>query len=657
MTEGSQYHSFEQNKILQEFILTKKKRKKNNRKKEQIIVITVLFALALLIRFVYVEQSQSIPTFSRPIMDEKYHMELADQINSGIDSNEPYFRAPLYPHFLAFISKLTGRSFYDIRIIQILLGSLLPILVLWLGLMLFNKTAAYIAAFVAAIYPTFIYYDSSLLITFLMVLLTALLLYQLYRTQKKPTLINFIISGIIMGSATISRPNILTFAPVLIIWVWFILKPKLGLKKALINYAVMIGACIIVILPVTIRNYVVSQDLVLIAWQGGYNFYLGNNREATGWSATVKGIDPSWQGSYQESITIAEKSMHKRLKRSEISDYWFKEGFEEILASPGNFFKLLIKKFRLLINGYEIPNNQPLYIANEFIYTIKPLMFDGFISFPYGLLAPLAIIGIALSLGQWRKFLLLYLFIGSYAGTLMLFFVCARFRQPIIPVLILFAVWGIYCILDLIKKGRLRIVVVAVIAFLALLIESNHYMLDNNKNLLDAVKHYIIGSAYLTDYRETEGKMQKGPITGPIPEDLVKARANFIKTVNYDPNHGLAYNDLATIEMLKADWESAKQYLEKAINISPPSYQPFFNYARIFEIQGDHLKALELLERIENLFTNNDLVFYNVAQAYLRMNQIEKAKNAVIKCLDINPDNQQAQYLQRYIDNLENNKD
>ncbi len=192
----------------------------------------IIFFVSFGIRLVYLNQLQSMPTFEQPVMDEKYHLELADQINSPAGyPDEPYFRAPLYPYYLAFVSNAVGGSIYWMRFIQIIIGSMLPVLLLFLGLKIFNKLKiiAYISSGIAIIYPTFLYFDASLLITSLMVLLTTMLVLQLYRCQEKPTTASFIIAGILLGVTALARPNVLLFGPLLFIWVWFILKPKIGL--------------------------------------------------------------------------------------------------------------------------------------------------------------------------------------------------------------------------------------------------------------------------------------------------------------------------------------------------------------------------------------------------------------------------------------------
>ena len=114
----------------------------------------LIFLAAFSIRVVYLNQISEIPTFDKPIMDEQYHLELAAQINSesGLPE-EPYYRAPLYPYFLATVYNLTGESVYWTRLLQILLGALLPLLLYFLGLRIFNRSVAFWSAAIAAFYP------------------------------------------------------------------------------------------------------------------------------------------------------------------------------------------------------------------------------------------------------------------------------------------------------------------------------------------------------------------------------------------------------------------------------------------------------------------------------------------------------------------------
>jgi len=621
--------------------------------KELLWAFAILYIAAFAIRLVFLLEIRDMPTFNYPTMDEQYHVELARQINSpdGLPK-EPYFRAPLYPYFLALIYKLTGGSLFWCRFIQIAIASFVPGLLMLLGLRLFSKTISYVSGAIAVFYPTFIYYDNTLLITFIEVLSFLIVVYQLYRCQEKPGTINFAFAGALLGIGAIARPNFLLLAPFLAIWIWLIIRPRIGLRNAVRNYLILIAVAALVIMPVTIRNYVVSGDFVPISWQGGFNFYIGNNSHASGWSATVPGMDPSWQGGYKEMISAAEYDYGRSLKRSEVSDYWYRLAVKEIMENPGHFIKMLFLKARLLINGYEIPNNQHEYMMRLFAPILRPLLFDHPIFFPYGLIAPLSLIGLALSLSQWRKLLLVYLSLGAYAISFLLFFICARFRQPMIPIFILFSVFAIMQIINLIKGYKYKALILPIVALLLLIVESNSYILNLPAERIAADQQYYLGSAYLTLYKENIKGQNDPPLEDPLPKEILKSQFYLNKAISADSTLVLGYNDLGTIAMRRRRWDEAIKLFERAEAIDSSYYQPYINHFMVYARTGRISTGIEILERASRLFPLKEEIFFDLGMAYLQLNQKEKAQDAITHCLKINPANQQARKALEYVQQL-----
>jgi len=620
--------------------------------RDLLIASLIIYAAAFAIRLIFLLEIESMPTFDYPIMDEQYHVELARQINSpdGLP-REPFFRAPLYPYFLALTYKITGGSLFWCRFIQILIASLIPVLLMHLGLKLFNKKIAYISGAIASFYPTFIYFDNTLLITFVEVLSFLIVVYQLYRCQEKPSAVNFILAGGMLGLGAIARPNFLLLAPFLLVWMWLIINPKIGLGDTVTRYLMFIGAAAIIIMPVTIRNYMVSKEFVPIAWQGGFNFYIGNNLQASGWSATVPGIDPSWQGGYKEMISIAEYDSGRKLKRSEVSDYWYGKAIKEIRENPGHFIKMVFLKARLFINGYEIPN-QHERIIRSFAPILAPILFDHPIFFPYGILAPLALIGLAISLSQWRKFLVIYLSLAAYTISFLLFFVCARFRQPLIPLLILFAVFGVGQIVRIIRNRNYRVAAICLGALALLLVESNHFILNLSQERIEADGQYYLGSAYLTLYKESVKGQDDPPLLDPLPADIVKAQHYLNQAIAADPTLGLAYNDLGTIAMRRRRWDEAIGLFEKAEAVDSSRYEPFVNHFMVHARNGRIAVGVGILEHAKLIFPFNEEIYFNLGIAYLQLNEKEKARSALEDCLRINPANQQARNALAYLTQL-----
>ncbi|KPL02094.1 MAG: hypothetical protein AMJ73_09215, partial [candidate division Zixibacteria bacterium SM1_73] len=180
-----------------------------------------------------------------------------------------------YAYFLAIVYKIFGHNYIIPRLIQHLIGSFSCILVYLLAKRLFDRKVAAVAALIAATYGMFFYFENELLLDSFLVFFDLLLLLSLLRARDNPKLWSWLLCGIILGFSAITRPNILIFIP--FVWLWillFFLKVK-RLKEVLVFCVMFLIGATLVISPVTLRNYLVGKDIVLIASQGGINFYIG----------------------------------------------------------------------------------------------------------------------------------------------------------------------------------------------------------------------------------------------------------------------------------------------------------------------------------------------------------------------------------------------
>ena len=396
----------------------------------------VLFAFTL--RLTYILQLRNDPTFDNPHMDELYHDDWAQAIAAGETLIEgPYFRAPVYPALLATIYKIFGQGYLLPRIIQGILGSLSCGLLFLIGRRIFGRAIGAVAGFIAGSYWMLIYFDGELLIPSLIVFLDLLLIWVLLWAARTPRAVVYGLAGIILGLSAIARPNILLFGPALVVWLAVMYRRKL--MRALLYITCLTGGGLLVVLPITVRNYVVGNDLVLIASQGGVNFYIGNNPEANGWAAVVPGTPSGWWSGYHATIERAEKARRRELKPSEVSQYYFEQAREFIFSQPGKYCALVGLKLRLFWSRWEISNNKFIYFQTQHFTPIVKFLPLGF-----AVLGPLGILGLVLC---WRRRLELFPlwgFVIVYMVSVVLFFCNARYRAPILPLLILLAVGVVF---------------------------------------------------------------------------------------------------------------------------------------------------------------------------------------------------------------------
>src|SRR5207249_3702445 len=105
------------------------------------------------------------------------------------------------------------------------------------------------------------------------------------------------------------------------------------------------------------------------------------------------------------------------------------------------FLRLQGKKLYLLLAGNEIPRNQEIYPARAYSPVLRALLWKvPGLAFPFGLLLPLAVVGLAVgsSRAPW-----LAAIVGAYALAILAFFITARYRVPLVPFLLVFAAEGV----------------------------------------------------------------------------------------------------------------------------------------------------------------------------------------------------------------------
>jgi 4-amino-4-deoxy-L-arabinose transferase-like glycosyltransferase/cytochrome c-type biogenesis protein CcmH/NrfG len=626
-----------------------------NRQSSAVAWFLIIAGVAFLLRLIHLLQwRHNAPQFFSPQMDSLYHHEWALAIAAGRQFiADAFFRAPLYPYFLGLLYKLFGANLMVVRIIQALIGSASCGLTYLLARRLVDKSqipstksqtstnaanpksaicnlkseicnrpgegVARAAGFVMAAYPLAIWFDGELLLEGLLTFLVLLGFVLLLRSRDTDR--QWWLPGIVFGLAAIARPNLLAFLAVLPVWLFLErgrTRPTGPTRRtALARLAQLWGAAALVILPVTIRNYVVSGQFVPIAWQAGTNFYIGNSPESDGVTAIVPGTRGSWWGGYNDVKRLAEEAAGRALKGAEIDRYWMARGAEFWRRQPGRALGLLLRKTFLWFAGYEVGNDSNLYEVKRHSF-INYLLFNSrFLKFPFGVLLPLALVGVWLARRQWRRLLPLYLFIGAYSVSFIAFFVTSRYRMPMIPIAAILASVGLVGLVGPVRlRGKeliwpLAIALAAFLLFNANLagagreasLDQNHFVaaLGLHQQGRDAEALVELRRALATDSATNVLSLEatllgsQGDIAGaeraaraavrlhPLDAEaygmlgnvfanagqLDSAAAYFEVVLKRDPYSLQAWNNLGNIALSRQDYASARRYYEGALKIRP----------------------------------------------------------------------------------------
>jgi tetratricopeptide (TPR) repeat protein len=526
--------------------------------------------LSLVLRAVYFVQVRENPYFASPVMDEGYHDLWAREIAAGdLTARIPFFRAPLYPYLLGAAYRLAGGpDFAAVRGAQLLLGATTPLLVWAIARRLLpgRPGLAGLAAVVTALDGMLIYYEAELLLESLLAPLSALLVLLVIRAQETGAASRWFAAGLGLGVFTVTRPNVLLFAPVLA-------AVALGWRPARWGRALALtaGTCVLV-LPVTLVNWRAGGDLVLVAWQGGLNFFLGNNAEANGWSATAPSIfRVDWWGGYEDAIALAEQAEGRKLLPSEVSDHWYARAREWWRENPLDGVVLTVRKVVYLVSGVEFGNNRDdALFFREFVPAWLPFLYLLTVLMPLGVIGAVAL---------WNRgdgpARTVVLYAAVYSITVILFFVTGRYRVPLRPLLAIFAVEG----------GRV---------------------------LWERMRH--------------------GGVRGALPA-VATAAAAFVVDVNpwtreYAPPPAQFYQSVASVHRANGDLAQALEWQLRTLESDPAYPEGNLNLGTMYLELGNAAAAVEAFRREQALDPGDGRNLASMAQALEKLGRTEEAERA-----------------------------
>ena len=117
----------------------------------------------------------------------------------------------------------------------------------------------------------------------------------------------------------------------------------------------------------------------------------------------------------------------------------------------------------------------------------------------FGILCPLAALGICLTWNRRKGVWLLCAMILGYAGSVALFYVFSRYRFPLVPMLILFAAAGLTSLRDAFREARWRALRAGVATAVVAAAVCNHAMVS--EAIIRAGTHINFGNAFLVEGR------------------------------------------------------------------------------------------------------------------------------------------------------------
>ncbi|MFT7670847.1 MAG: Tfp pilus assembly protein PilF [Planctomycetota bacterium] len=567
-------------------------------------LVAAVVLIAFLLRLIYSFEAQASPYFEAPIMDPLFHLQWASALAEGTTIQDgPFFRAPLYPWFLGTLLRFFGEGLFLPRVAQAALGALSTFFVFLIGAHAFRFKAGLISAFLVAINWVLIYFDGELLIPTLAIPLNLCALWLSLRLADKPTPRNAGLAGIAWGVAALARPNVLLFMPFL--FMWLVLRARPAWKTGLVRGLALTAGVITPILPISFYNYAVGGDTVLISSQAGVNLWIGNNPTSDGSTAIVPGTRPGWWDGFNDSIALAEQSEGRSLQPSEVSAHYTSRAWNFILEEPGAAFGHLLWKLRLFWTDWELGNNADIqFFAFHFSYLLRLLPPS------FGLLAPLALLGLFCCRGSASRLFPLWGFGLSYMASVVIFFVCSRFRAPILPI---FAVLAGPVLLNLVhalraKRWKPLLLTLGALVSLCALMQRMPPGLDQT----DAKGRWALGIHEMSVGKIGKAQEHFKEALAANPNywiahkdlglayqqagELLQAQKSFLNALLIKPGDLQTSSVLVDVALARKDFGRAESAARKSLQANPAFPQAYDGLARVFVARGEWAQAREMLQ-------------------------------------------------------------
>ena len=383
-----------------------------------------LFAGALSVRLAAIAATVGVytPAVLEPADDSRIHIAIVQSLLAGHGfqwNGAPTAATP--PLYIFILAGLYG-LFHNpaaVRLVQAGLGALGCVIFYGTLRRLSDDLTALAAASLLAVYPLLAYLAGLHLTENLFLFLLLLLLWQAVSVAERPTVRRAAWLGAVIGLAALTRAVFVAFLPFLIVWtagVWGLRSP-IGYRV----FGIAVACAAAVIVPWTIRNYLVLGAVIPVQGNAGVVFWAGNNAAADGglvWPGPATWTDGplpdngtyGWRG-------VGQAEENRRYLRA--SAAW-------ITAHPGDYLALLGHK---IVRLYGLTRSA----------AGKDLRVPPAVSAFQACFLAAAVAGLALARRRWQALWIFVVMIVFTNLTALAFSGGTRYTVPMIPSLALYA--------------------------------------------------------------------------------------------------------------------------------------------------------------------------------------------------------------------------
>ena len=577
--------------------------------RRKISLTWIVFLCALLARMWVMYRASDTPDFLPQQGDMKFYSDWARRIAGGVwTDHQAFYGLPGYAYWLALIYSMVGFQPYIASLCQAVAEACTVAIIFQLGPLAFVRAAeqadpaarrrgqligalaalGWIFCEPAQAYAVVLMPTAYLITAFWFVVWWTL------RTWRggRPPLAAFLGLGLLMGVVAMMVANILFLLPLVLAAIlfrrdWQPFAPRQRAGAA----ALLLGGALLGASPCALHNHLVAHEPVFLSAHGGINFFIGNNALANGYPQIPPPLHADQQGMLKDSILWAERAAGHPLKRVEVSAFWSHLASDFIHQHPGAWAKLMLVKLGNFWNGFQYDD---LGILNPFRENGILLPGIGF-----GAAALVGLPGMLLAAVRRPRSRWIIAAVLLHMASLMTVFVTERYRLAAMPGLLLLGAFGL---VELWRELSTRtlwqgthwqpwagyalvLAMAAVVThrpveasvrdvndFNSALADIDNDRLDRAQRKLD---HVLADNPNNAETLFALGNvwMQRG--------DHDRAKYFYRRTLQLDPQHHRALNNLGVLAIQEKRWPIAEAFLNGALGIEPDDAKTCFLLAQV----------------------------------------------------------------------------
>jgi len=558
---------------------------------ERAMVIGFFCFIALWRFLIFLELNDKV-VFTQLAVDSKLYFNTSKTIVGGDWLTDIYFTEnTLYPYLIAIIHVIAKVEVAGMKFVQMAVGIISIYLAYAIAREMGGKFVGYGVLLISGFYREFIFHEFLLLTACWELFFNLLFLYVIIKGPKSFAL-KVAIAGFVLGLNVLIKPSILLILPFFLWYCWSELR---NLKQYVKVASIFVGVLVIMIFFLPFCHLIVKGDFPLPTSNAGLNLYLTNHP-----GASPHGINMPPGASNRPEDTAyslkehAEKELGKSLSVSEASAYMRRQVTAFIFNQPVAFLKLLLGKAYFFFHSSESYDN-----LDPLLYERESTLFR----FPFltlTIMMPLALIGILWHMADWRRFFWPYSFVLVYFAIAVIFTVVTRYRLPVVPFIIIFAVLGFRSVLNHLKKGEQKKLAAQLVILPICFVFSNFPPPDESERRI--VNNYSFLGRLHMDASQTEKAIRyyeyAKALSPRVKDDIwinlgknyflqgdhEKAEQVWLEFAKENPDYPMIYNNLGILYWKKGEFEKAVKALEYALSLNPELPMVKKNLAKMYQI-------------------------------------------------------------------------